>query len=205
MQNVSGCFQLHRSGRCNWNELVGSPLGILRHWLVQRGWEEDGPWSWIRHDVRLSMRANAQLLQQLHNLRVGWRGYCWTRFLSPGRHYVEDAGMADIRAIRRCDFKHLRSMMVDHGCRSVGATVSPAWFRESREVASDRCPWRPGLGTWAHLYWLCPQSPLQGMRSVIPRCPLLCRWAWGTKLQAKRILLYLSQVQKSIWASGWGP
>ena len=176
---------------CGWNELVGSPLGILRPWLLQRGWEEDGPWSWIRHDVRLSMRANAQLRQQLHNLRVGWRDYCWTRFLPSGRHEVEDVGMFDIRAICRCDFKHLRSMMVDPGCRSValGATVSPAWFRERPEVASDRCPWCPALGTWAHLCWLCPQSPLQGMIPARPRCPLLCRWGWGTKAQA------------NIWAS----
>ena len=92
----SGQFSVARSGRCDWNELVGSPLGILRRWLLQRGWEEDGPWSWIRHDVRLSTRANAQLQQQLHNLHVGWRDYCWTRFLSSGRHDVKDVGMVDI-------------------------------------------------------------------------------------------------------------
>ena len=110
--------------------------------------------------------------------------------------------MADICAIRRCDFKHLRSMMGDPGCRSValGATVSPACCRERPEVVSHRCPWGPALGTWAHLCWLCPRSPLQGMRPA-----LLCRWGWGTKAQANRILPYLSQVQQSIWASRWGP
>ena len=97
--------------------------------------------------------------------------------------------------------------MVDPGCRSValGATVSPAWFRERLEVVSDRCPWCPALGVWAHLCGLCPQSPLQGMRPARPRRPLLCRWGWGTKAQASRILPYLSQGQKSIWASRWGP
>ena len=140
-------------------------------------------------DVRLSIRADAQIQQQLRSLRVGWRDYCWTQFLASGRHEAEDVGTVDIRAMQRCDFKHLGSLMVDHGCRSValGATVSPAWFRERTEVASDRCPWCPALGTWDHLCWLCPESPLQGVRPAIPRCPILCRWGWGTEAQANRI------------------
>ena len=88
-------FLLHRSGRCDWNELAGSPFGTLRRWLVQRGGEEDAPWSWIRHGVRVSMRADAELEQQLYNLRVAWRDRCWTRFLSSDRHEVEDVGVVD--------------------------------------------------------------------------------------------------------------
>ena len=197
-------YQLRRKGSCVWNDLSYTPLWTLRKWLKERGWIEVAPWSWERQGLRLCLRANAQLQRQLHNLRSGWREYCWSRFMSSGRHEAVDVGNVDIQVFRRCDFEHMRRLMKNPACRSValGATVSPAWFQTTR-VFSDRCLWCDALGTWHHLCWECSESPLRDARPQTPRCNLLRRWGWGTKSETGLILPYLAQVQELLWRSRW--
>ena len=198
-------WHLRRQGNCQWKDVAYSPLWALRKWLKERGWSENAPWCWGRQGIRLSLRANAQLDVQLHMLRSGWREYCWNRFVSKsGRHEVVDLGLANVEDVRRCDFKRLRELMKNPACRTVclGATVSPAWFRE-RHVFSDRCLWCDALGTWRHLCWDCKASPLKSVRPAIPRCPLLLRLGWGSKKESDSVLPYLAQVQTYLWRSRW--
>ena len=79
-------LQLRRKGSCVWNDVKYTPLWTFRKWLKERGWNEVAPWSWEGQGLRLCLRAIAQLQRQLHNLRSGWREYCWSRFMLSGQH-----------------------------------------------------------------------------------------------------------------------
>ena len=88
--------QLRRKGSRVWDDVKYTPSWTFRKWLEEHGWNEVAPWPWETQGLRLCLRPHAQLQRQLHNLRSGWRGYCWSR------PEAVEVGNVDIQAFRRC-------------------------------------------------------------------------------------------------------
>ena len=100
----------------------------LRNWLKSRGWQEGDPWHWTLEGMSMNLSLPA-LQANLHNLRQGWRWWCWNRFIQRGRHEI---ACAQLDAVTSAQF------------------FSPSWklIREASIVLlllRDRWPWLPLL------------------------------------------------------------
>ena len=170
-------------GKIVWHNRVGTPLGAFRCWMKTCDFGEDSPWSWRMSGVRVSLCGNINIDLQKHNLRNGWKIFCWKKFLASGRHEAVDLQNVPVSRV-------LASVVL-------GATVSPAWLHDRDVDGNSACLRCSSLGTWDHLCWCCPASPLE--RPVCPRDALLRRFGWLHERDPTEILNYLAQVQQMIW------
>ena len=138
--------------------------------------------------VRVSLCSNINISLQKHNLRNGWKIFCWKKFLASGRHEAVDLQNVPVNRVLACDWKGIRLVMHKASARSVvlGATVSPAWFHDRDVDGSSACLWCSSLGIWDHLCWCCHGSPLE--RPVYPRDALLRRFGWLRERDPTEIL-----------------
>ena len=118
----------------------------------------------MRDGLCAQMRGNVNLQRQMHVFRDGWRAYAWNRFVACVRHELRD-----LHDVRKRDWDRIRRFMQNPACRRIGLStvVSPAWFGETVDDASDGCFWCGCLGSWSHVAWFSPRSEFIAARPVV--------------------------------------
>ncbi|CAL1138292.1 unnamed protein product [Cladocopium goreaui] len=136
--------------RPRWSLRPGTVASCLHGWLIDRGWRLVREWVW-EHDfaaVALDLfppRVLPSLLPGLagvaqHNLRQGWRAWCFQKWANSGRHEVQQLEEATSAIFRNLNFQDIRDWALSNGTASsiaLGATCSPANF-QVRELAEKK-------------------------------------------------------------------
>ena len=159
--------------RPRWSLRPGTVASCLHGWLIDRGWRLVREWVW-EHDFAavaldlFSPRVLPSLLPGLagvaqHNLRQGWRAWCFQKWANSGRHEVQQLEEATSAIFRNLNFQDIRDWALSNGTASsiaLGATCSPANF-QVRDPTKSICPWPDcdELGTWNHICWTCSKRP----------------------------------------------
>ena len=164
-------------------------------------WHQDIP------EVEVSAESSdkGHLKKISHFIPGGRRFYCWDQFLQTSRHEVSTTAHVQASSLRQVNWSAIRSLSDSSGaCRTVtvGGTISPAWFHaRDRQPFSSSCPWCPAdppvLGSWHHLGWECPCSPVASCRPPLPVLGITRRFGWSPDPYS--VLPYLSQVQSALW------
>ena len=189
-------YGIWNKGLASWNSIAGTPVATLRKWMRDKGWIESGPWNWT-HEFRLAVNFHDSTFHielGKHLLRDGWRLWCWDQVLHTSRHEVQDLHHTQAKDLLSLDWDLIRKVAATNaGCRtvSVGASVSPAW-------RGELCPFcHNTLGSWQHLAWHCPASPVADLRPhPMPIKAISWRFGWDNDPE---ILRYLGCVQHALW------
>lgn len=194
-----------------WTRVGGSPVAALRKWFTEHRFSEVAPWVWTHCDdetIRISADccSSPHLDRMRHLIREGWRLFCWDQFLQTSRHEISTAAhvsAAQLRAVNWATIRALSAACPASRTVAVGGTVSPAWFHSRADAPfPDRCPWCPALGSWVHLCWECPCSPLASSRPPVPSLGIARRFGWCPRPAS--VLPYLASVQSLLWEHRYG-
>ena len=164
--------------------------------MRDKGWTESGPWNWT-HAFHLAVNFHDSTFHielGKHLIRDGWRLWCWDQVLHTSRHEVQGLHHTQAKDLFSLDWDLIRKVAATSaGCRtvSVGASVSPAW-------RGELCPFcHNTLGSWQHLAWHCPASPVADLRPhPMPIKAISWRFGWDNDPE---ILRYLGRVQHALW------
>ena len=69
--------------------------------------------------VRVSLCGNININLQKHNLRNGWKIFCWNKFLASGLHEAVDLQNVPVNRVLACDWKRIRLVMHKASARLV--------------------------------------------------------------------------------------
>ena len=195
---------LYKRGHDTWRYQAGTPLGTLRKWLYDHGWIVQNHWIWKFGDTSLTVSIEHDTKYACHQLRDGFKLFCWDKFLHTSRHEISDVHHVTWKELLAVDWKGLRKKAdVDPAYRAVvcGATVSPAWFQHCNTFPTS-CVWCSDLGTWHHIAWECQSCPWS--RPPEPLSGVAWRFGWVCDFKNDNdVVNHLSKCQQAIWDSRW--
>ena len=199
-----------------WSLRPGTVAFCLHRWLLDRGWSLLRPWVWSHAFGQVTLdlsppRPSPSLIPGLtsisqHNVRQGWRAWCFLKWANSGRHEIRDLSF-DSNTFCQLDFTSIRQWALHAAPAAtvaLGATFSPALW-ENRRPEISGCPWcKHELGHWRHICWECEQRP-----SNLPMPHAwLARFGWSfigddpEVVQAVRC--WMVQCQQAIWTQTHG-
>ena len=188
---------LYKRGHDTWRYQAGTPLGTLRKWLYDHGWIVQNHWIWKFGDTSLTVSIEHDTKYTCHQLRDGFKLFCWDKFLHTSRHEISDVQHVTWKELLAVDWKGIRKKAdVDPAYRAVvcGATVSPAWFQHCNTFPTS-CVWCSELGTWHHIAWECQSCPWS--RPPEPLSGVAWRFGWFVILKMTMMsLITLVSVNK---------
>ena len=94
-----------------------------------------------------------------------------------------------LEELLRINFRKLRQTIEADPCGKQGTHSQPSLFVVLRD-----------FGSWAHLCWLCPQSPLISHRLLpLPSTLLIRSLGWTSGGQEVLMYMYMAMIQKVLW------
>ncbi|CAE7207010.1 unnamed protein product, partial [Symbiodinium sp. CCMP2592] len=124
-----------------WSLLRGSPSAALHGWLLERGWTLIAPWRWKHVSSAVDLDLTTPVAPQRnrhdflqHQVRVGWRAWCASRWLASGRHEVRGLSLRGVggAAFPDVDWEDVRKWALSAAPAAtvaLGASFSPATWR----------------------------------------------------------------------------
>ena len=105
--------------RPRWSLRPGTVASCLHGWLIDRGWRLVREWVWEYDFAAVCLdlfppRVLPSLLSGLagvaHNLRQGWRAWCFQKWANSGRHEVQQLEEATSAIFRSLNFQDIRDI-----------------------------------------------------------------------------------------------
>ena len=161
------------------------------------------------------LTRDSTISQSMHTLRDGWKllGVGISFWMEACRH--EAPQIAQPMAWRAAE-DQLQEVAADHWSRCCRKGSRNACYSVASVVQGQGTHSQPSLfvvlrdfGSWAHLCWLCPQSPLISHRLLpLPSTLLIRSLGWTSGGQEVLMYMYMAMIQKVLWheqhGRAWG-